>query len=55
VFEWHKRFQEGREGVEVDSKSARSSASRTNENIQLVTEKVRSDRRLTVLMITEEY
>jgi len=40
VFEWHKRFQEGREDVEVDSKSGRPSTSRTSENIQPVTEKV---------------
>jgi len=55
VFEWHKKFQERREGVEVDSKNERPSTSRTSENIQLVIEKVRSDRRFTVLVITEEY
>jgi len=55
VFEWHKRFQEGREDVKIDSMSGRPSTSRTSENIQPVTEKVRSDRRLTVLLITEEY
>jgi len=55
VFKWHKRFQDGRENVEVDSKSGRPSISRTSENIQPVTDKVRSDRRLTVLLITEEY
>jgi len=54
-FEWHKKFQEGREDVEVDSKSGRPSTCRTSENIQPVAEKVRHDRRLTVLMITEEY
>jgi len=31
--EWLKRFQEGRENVEVDSKSGRPSTSRTGENI----------------------
>jgi len=55
VFEWHKRFQERREDIEVDSKSGRPSTSRTSENIQPVTEKVCSDRRLNVLLITEEY
>jgi len=32
VFEWHKRFQGGREDVEVDSKSGRPSTSRTRVN-----------------------
>jgi len=36
VFEWHKRFQEGRKDVEVDSKSGRPSISRTSENNQPV-------------------
>jgi len=54
-FEWHKRFQERREGIEVDSKSGRLSTSRTSENIQFMIEKVHSDCCHTVLMITEEY
>jgi len=46
--------QEGREEVEDDRRSGRPSISRTEENVQRVREKVRSDRRLTVRMITDE-
>ena len=53
IFEWHKRFREGREDVEDDSKSGRPT-SRTNENVECMREKVRSDRRLTVRMIADE-
>ena len=51
IFEWHKRFREGREDVEDDPRSGRPITSRTNENVKRVREKVRSDRRLTVRMI----
>ena len=54
IFEWHKRFREGREDVEDDPKSGRPITSRTNENVECVREKVRSDRRLTVRMIADE-
>ena len=54
IFEWHKRFREGREDVEDDPKSGRPTTSRTNENVEHVREKVRSDRRLTVRMIADE-
>jgi len=49
-----KRFKEEREEVENDHRSGRPSTSRTEENVQHVTEKVQSDRRLTVRMIAEE-
>ena len=54
IFEWHKRFREGREDVEDDPKSGRPTTSRTNENVECVREKVRSDRHLTVRMIADE-
>ena len=54
IFEWHKRFREGREDVEDDPKSGRPTTSRTNENVERVREKVRSDRRLTVRVIADE-
>ena len=54
IFEWHKRFREGREDVKDDRRSGRPTASRTNENVERVREKVRSDRRLTVEMIADE-
>ena len=45
VFEWHKRFKEGREDVEDDSKSGRLSTSRTANNVERVKQMVRGDRR----------
>ena len=54
VFEWHKRFKEGREDVEDDPRSGRPSTSKTEENVERVRQKVRSDRRLTVRMIANE-
>ena len=36
VFEWHKRFEEGREDVEDDPKSGRLCTSMTNANIEKV-------------------
>ena len=54
VFEWDKRFKEGREEVEDDHRSGRPSTSRTNENVERVRQKERSDHRLTVRMIADE-
>ena len=48
LFEWHRRFKQGREEVEDDHRSGRPSASRIDENVKLVRQRVRSDRRLTV-------
>ena len=54
LFESHRRFKEGREEVEDDHWSGRPSTSRTDENVERVRQKVRSDRRLTVKMIADE-
>ena len=54
VFEWHKRFEEGREDVEDDSRSGRPSTSSTADNVERVKQMVRGDRRLTVRMIADE-
>ena len=54
LFEWRRRFKEGREKVEDDHRSGRPSTSRTDENVERVRQKVRSDRRLTVRMIADE-
>ena len=51
LFEWHRRFKEGREEVQDDHKNGRLSTSRTDENVERVRQKLRSDRRLTVRMI----
>ena len=54
LFEYHRRFKEGREEVEDDHRSGRPSTSRTDENVESVWQKVRSDRRLTARMIADE-
>ena len=54
LFEWHRRFKERREEVEDDHWTGRPSTSRTDENVERVRQKVRSDRRLTVRMIADE-
>ena len=54
LFERHKKFKEGREELEDDHRSGRPSTSRTDENVERVVQKVRSDRRLTVRMIVDE-
>ena len=52
VFEWYKRFSEGREEVE-DDHPGHSSTSKTNQNIQKISDNVRKDRRLSVRMIAD--
>ena len=54
IFEWHKRFEKGREEVEDDPKMGQPSTTRIDENITRVKHLVRSDRRLTVRMISDE-
>ena len=54
VFEWHKRFVEGRKDVEDDPKSGRPCTSTTDTNIKKVWQLVRSDRRLTIRVIANE-
>ena len=54
LFEWHKRFKDGREEVEDNHRSGRPFTSRTDKNVECVRQKVRNDRRLTVRMIADE-
>ena len=54
VFEWHKRFVEGREDVEDDPKSGRLCTSTTDTNIKNVRKLVCSDCRLTFRVIANE-
>ena len=54
LFERHRRFKEGREEVEDDHRSGRPSSSRTDENVERVRQKLRSDRHLAVRMIAYE-
>nr|CAH7740212.1 unnamed protein product [Callosobruchus chinensis] len=53
VFEWHKRFSEGREEFEDDERTGRPVTSRIEENIKKVNEIVRKDRRLSLRMISD--
>ena len=54
VFEWHRRYKEGREDVEDDPRSRRPSTSTTEENVEIVRQKVLGDCHLTVRMIAKE-
>ena len=54
VFRWHKSFLEGREQVEDEPRAGRPSPSKTEDNVERVRSLVRSDRRLTLRMISSE-
>jgi len=54
VFRWHKSFLEGREQVEDEPRLGRHSTSKTEDNVKRVRSLVRSDRRLTLGMISSE-
>ena len=53
VFEWFKKFKEGREYVGDDPKSGRPSNAKTQENVEMVARIVRGDRRLSIRAISE--
>ena len=52
VFEWHKRFHEGRTDVE-DERSRRPTMSKTTNNNREIEKTVREDRRLSIRLIAE--
>jgi len=54
VYNWVKRFSEGRESVTDEERSGRPAISRTEENIANVRQIVRENRRLTVRSIAEQ-
>lgn len=54
VFEWHKRFKDGREDVEDDSRSGRPLTSRTGANVERVKKLIHADSRLTVRMVASQ-
>ena len=47
VYEWYKRFQDGREDVEDDERPGCPSKSTTDENVEKMKEMVMNDRRIT--------
>jgi len=54
IFEWHKRFREGRESVKDDERSGRPTTSRTDDNIAAVVDKmVEEDRNVTSRLIAD--
>jgi len=53
VFEWFKGFKEGREEIRDDQHPGRSSTSKTDANIQKVSENVRQNRRLRIRAVAE--
>lgn len=54
VYEWFKRFREGKETTEDEPRSGRPSTSRTPEMIEKVRQMLAQDRRLTLRLIAEE-
>ncbi|UYV68503.1 hypothetical protein LAZ67_5004528 [Cordylochernes scorpioides] len=54
VFEWYKRFKEGREETADNERSGRPSTSTTPEKVDKVLELVREDRQITVREVAEE-
>ncbi|GBN27629.1 hypothetical protein AVEN_120493-2 [Araneus ventricosus] len=54
VFEWFKRFRDGKEDVEDEPRSGRPPTSTTPDNIDRVRRMIADDRRLSLRMIAEE-
>ena len=54
IYDWIKRFKEGREQIEDDQREGRPSTSTSAENLQLVKELIKEDRRLTIDEIANE-
>ena len=55
VFRWHKSLLEGREQVEDEPRAGRLSTSKTDDNVERMRSLVRSDRRLTLRMVSSEF
>jgi hypothetical protein len=54
VYEWHKRFREGREDVHDDESTVRPLTSTTDDNAEKIREIVRQDRRMSIRLIAEQ-
>ena len=53
VFEWHKRFREGRDDTKDDARTGRPTTSGTDSNVQRMRVLVCSDRCLTVRLMAD--
>lgn len=53
VFEWFKRFEDGHDDVDDNSCLGRPLTSKTDDNIEKISNLVRCDRRLSIRVITE--
>ena len=53
IFEWHKRFREGRDSVKDNESSGRPTTSRTDDNIAAVDKMVKEDRKVTSRLIAD--
>ncbi|XP_014487170.1 PREDICTED: putative uncharacterized protein FLJ37770 isoform X2 [Dinoponera quadriceps] len=54
VFEWHKKFKDGREDVEDEERAGRPTSTRTHKNVAKVRQLLNCDRRLSVRLIAQE-
>ena len=54
VYKWFERFRNGCESVDDEERSGRPSTSKTHENVERVSEMIRSNRRLTIREIAED-
>ena len=53
IFEWHKRFREGRESVKDDERSGRPPTSRTDDNIAAVDKMFKEERNVTSQLVPD--
>ena len=53
IFEWHKRFREGRESVKDNECSGQPTTSGTDDNIPTVNKMVKEDRKVTSWFIAD--
>jgi hypothetical protein len=51
VFDWHKRFKEGRESLEDDERKGLPSTSRTKDSMEVIQKCLAEDRTLSVWML----
>lgn len=55
VYKWYERLKSGNESLEDEHRSGRPSTSKTDENVQNVEKLIRSNRRLTIRELAEDF